>query len=473
MIKSEKFIEYEDSNWKLVFSSKGMGIKSAVLKKYFDKNKSTKTFNLKAKNGLFFETKIKNLKKKLDFEIKKVGDNQLVGIANYQGMKIKKTILINSSTYSLDTSVSVTNISDFFTGISNTLVTDLDRSLSASLFTGQFNTQQIYVLYNGSQEDEERIVIQAKDVEEEAGNLQEQHSFNKVNLAAVGTQYFTQAFIDKSKVIPEVKATVDHEKNIISSQINHNILSDVDEFSINYVSFVGPKDMDILNKLDSRASGIIDFGWFSFIGKYILKFLKVFYKATQNWGIAVVLLTLVVRLLLLPLTIASFRSTKKMQAVQPRIKEIKEKFKDDPQRLNQETMKLFRENKVNPLGGCLPMLLQLPIFVAFYQVLGQSIELYQAPFAFWIEDLSQKDPYYVLPVLTGAALFLQQKLTPTAMDPTQQKVMMIMPLMFIAFMINFPSGLNLYIFVSTLFGVTQSFVMMKDKRQKVPQLVEM
>jgi YidC/Oxa1 family membrane protein insertase len=163
------------------------------------------------------------------------------------------------------------------------------------------------------------------------------------------------------------------------------------------------------------------------------------------------------------------KSMKEMQKLQPKIQALKEKYKDDQQKLNQEQMALFKAHKVNPAGGCLPMLVQLPVFIALYAVLGNSIELFHAPFFGWIQDLSTKDPFYVYPVLMGLAMLLQQKMTPNAgVDPTQQKMMYFMPVIFTFMMINLPSGLTLYIFVSTLLGVAQQMAL-KDKQNAIAQ----
>jgi YidC/Oxa1 family membrane protein insertase len=159
---------------------------------------------------------------------------------------------------------------------------------------------------------------------------------------------------------------------------------------------------------------------------------------------------------------------KAMQNLQPQITALKEKYKDDMQRFGQEQMALFKTHKVNPAGGCLPMLVQLPVFIALYAVLGNSIELYHAPFIGWIHDLSSKDPYYVLPVLMGISMFVQQKLTPNpGMDPTQQKILLIMPVVFSFIMISLPSGLTLYIFLSTLLGILQQTLMGRDHTKSV------
>jgi YidC/Oxa1 family membrane protein insertase len=168
----------------------------------------------------------------------------------------------------------------------------------------------------------------------------------------------------------------------------------------------------------------------------------------------------------------SFKSMKAMQQIQPHVQVLREKHKDDPMTLNKEMMALMKENKANPLGGCLPMLLQIPIFFALYKVIGSSVELYQSPFFGWIQDLSAHDKFYVLPVLMGISMFLQQKLTPmTTLDPTQAKIMMFLPVVFSLFMLNLPSGLTLYMFVSTVFGIIQQKLMLGNTQAKTPVLV--
>ena len=190
--------------------------------------------------------------------------------------------------------------------------------------------------------------------------------------------------------------------------------------------------------------------------------LRAFYGMVGNWGVAIICLTLVVRILVLPANIYSYKSMRAMQVIQPQIKALREKFKDDQVKQQQEMMALMKAHKVNPVGSCLPVLLQFPIFIALYQVLGNSIELYQAPFGLWIHDLSLKDPFYILPVLMGLTMFVQQKITPNTMDPAQAKVMLMMPLLFTFFMVSLPSGLTLYMLVGAIFSVAQQMYFMKQ-----------
>ena len=216
------------------------------------------------------------------------------------------------------------------------------------------------------------------------------------------------------------------------------------------------KNYDHLTNLGDNLHQSVDFGFFGIIAVPILRGLQFFYDLIPNYGIAIILLTLVIRMLLFPLQFKSFKSMKQMQKIQPELTKLREKFKDDPQRMQKETMALFKKAGANPLGGCLPLVLQMPVFFAFYQVLYNSVELVGAPFILWITDLSIKDPYYVLPLFMGVAFFFQTKLNPSASaDPTQKKIMMFMPIIFCFFMKDLPAGLNLYIAVSTVFGIAQ------------------
>jgi len=222
------------------------------------------------------------------------------------------------------------------------------------------------------------------------------------------------------------------------------------------------KNYDALKGLGDKLELAVDFGFFGILAVPLLRGLQFFYDFIPNYGLAIILLTLFIRTLMFPLQFKSFKSMKKMQNIQPELKKLKEKFKDDPQRMQKETMELFKRAGANPLGGCLPLVAQMPIFFAFYKVLYSAVELVGAPFVLWISDLSIKDPYYVLPVLMAATMLLQQKFQPsTTADPAQQKIMMIMPVVFGFIMKDLPAGLVLYIFVSTLYGIIQQLLVYK------------
>jgi len=231
-----------------------------------------------------------------------------------------------------------------------------------------------------------------------------------------------------------------------------------------YSIYIGPKDLDVLRDTGHFLEKSIDLGWFGFIAKPLLVVLKFFYRYTHNYGIAIIILTILIKVLFHPLTRKQMESMRQMQKLQPKMKDIREKFKDDKERLNREVMDLYRTHKINPLGGCWPMLLQIPVFFALYKALLNSIELRHAPFMFWIQDLSEKDPCYITPIIMGATMFLQQKMTPAAGDPNQQKMMTFMPLIFTFMFLNFPSGLVLYWLVNNVLTIGQQFVSQRRKQ---------
>jgi YidC/Oxa1 family membrane protein insertase len=224
---------------------------------------------------------------------------------------------------------------------------------------------------------------------------------------------------------------------------------------VEYRLFFGPKGLDILKAQGQGLEKALALGWFTPIAKPLLYVLKYFYKYTHNYGIAIIIITLIIKILFFPLTHKSYKSMKDMQKLQPKMAELKEKHKDDRDTLNRSIMELYRTHKVNPLGGCLPMIVQIPVFFALYKSLMFSIELRHAPFMLWITDLSAKDPYYITPVIMGVTMFIQQKMTPTSMDPMQAKMMLALPVVFTFMFLNFPSGLVLYWLVNNILTIAQ------------------
>lgn len=222
------------------------------------------------------------------------------------------------------------------------------------------------------------------------------------------------------------------------------------------------KNYDYLLGFDNQLDLSIDFGIFGIFAVPILKAMQMLYTYVGNYGVAIILLTIVIRLATYPLQAKSFRSMKKMQVLQPEIAKLKEKYADDPMKQQKETMELFKRSGASPLGGCLPMVLQIPIFIAFYQAISNSVELVGSPFYFWLTDLSAKDPYYILPAIMGITMLVQTKLNPsTSADPNQQKIMYIMPIVFIFIMKDLPAGLNLYFTVSNILGIAQQLYVYK------------
>ena len=225
--------------------------------------------------------------------------------------------------------------------------------------------------------------------------------------------------------------------------------------------YVGPKEQ---SRIRDPAEGLIltvDYGWLTPVSSPLFWILQKINDYVGNWGWSIILLTLLVKIVFYPLSAASYKSMAKMKKLQPRLKTLKERYGDDKQKLNQEMMQIYKTEKINPLGGCLPILIQIPVFIALYWVLLESVELRQAPFALWLQDLSRADPFYVLPILMGASMFAQQLLNPTPLDALQKNIMMSLPIVFTIFFLWFPSGLVLYWLVNNVLSIAQQWYITK------------
>lgn len=226
--------------------------------------------------------------------------------------------------------------------------------------------------------------------------------------------------------------------------------------SLSITLWVGPEIQDKMAAVAPHLDLTVDYGWLWFISQPLFKLLKWIHSFLGNWGFSIIAITFIVRGIMYPLTKAQYTSMAKMRMLQPKIQAMRERLGDDKQRMSQEMMALYKAEKVNPLGGCFPLLVQMPIFLALYYMLMGSVELRHAPFALWIHDLSAQDPYYILPILMGATMFIIQKMSPTTLtDPMQQKIMTFMPVIFTVFFLWFPSGLVLYYIVSNLVTILQ------------------
>ncbi|NWG04028.1 MAG: membrane protein insertase YidC [Syntrophaceae bacterium] len=228
-----------------------------------------------------------------------------------------------------------------------------------------------------------------------------------------------------------------------------------------YQIYLGPKEIDRLKGLGVGAEKLVDFGWFTIVAKPLIWFLKLTNKITGNFGIDIIILSILIKIVFLPLTQISMKSMKEMQKVQPEMNRLKEQYKNDKARLQQEIMLLYKRRKINPMSGCLPMLIQIPVFIALYNALQYTIEMRHAPFFLWIRDLAAKDPIYITPLIMGGTMVLQQKMTPTAADPTQAKMFLLMPVMFTFLFLNFPSGLVLYWLVNNVLSIAHQYYLNK------------
>lgn len=378
-------------------------------------------------------------------------------------LRLTKTFTMVPDSYAVDLEIQIQNLSD------EKLVDQLGISFYFKPYSDtntSYNQSQLTFCNRGALK-----YFQPKDLKPE--------SIPKPPYDWVGYEnnYFIQAIIplseDGYQIVPRV---LDPENKLIQTVYltDPMELAKDETKSVKIRLYAGPKKIERLSQAGHNLSDAVDYGWFSFLAKPLLVSLKWFYSFTHNYGIAIILLTFIIKLIFWPLTHKSYTSMQKMKKVQPKIAQVREKFKDDREKLNQELMQLYKTHKVNPMGGCLPMALQIPVFFALYRMLNAAVDLRHEPFMLWINDLTAPDRLHVgfsvdlpvlgtltgIPVLTvlmGITMFFQQKMTPTSGDPRQEKIMLIMPVMFTFFFINFPSGLVLYWFVNNILSIIQQY----------------
>jgi YidC/Oxa1 family membrane protein insertase len=441
----EKTFSYEDENVKWEITSRGMAFQNFVLKKYLNKDKKVVVF---AENSRTFISVLNS--KEVLFDLNKVTETQYIGTAFVDGTNIKRTLTYNKESMSFDIQTEFDVTPKSFT----TVITDIKHKVdTGNFFMPSFDVHNF--LYKNNE----------KVISEHISGLRDGESLNisasLVSLASIGTQYFAQGLVDRSDILPNIQMLVQGQE--VKLNVNYD-LQDAKVTKLINKAFIGPKLVETLQKVDPLMPEVMDYGMFGFISKVLLSLMKFLYGIMGNWGLAIIALTIIMRLIMLPFNIVSFKSARAMQKIQPELQAVREKYKNDPMAVNRETMALMKAHNANPLSSCLPMLIQIPVFFALWKTIGSSIEIYQQPFFLWITDLSTHDKFFVLPVLMGITMYLQQKMTPTTMDPTQQKILNFMPILFSLFMLSLPSGLTLYNFVSSLFGVAQQYFLLKDNK---------
>jgi len=439
-LKDVKDIKVENELFLAVLSSKGGTVKSWELKKFKD-SKGVQVVLLKNPGALpalgigsssNFDLSGVNFKVTGDdLKLDKVNDHGSV-VFEYakDNISVRRTYTFYSNTYKVDIEDEVSGIPEYWI----TLGSDF----------GIYEKEGGYTHIGP-------VLLSETDLEElKPKKLQkETMAFrNDLKWIAQEDKYFFSALVPASPV-EEARAWMYKDSPVITFKAKPG--------TNKFYLYAGPKDHDKLASMNLGLEHIINFGFFSIIARPLFWILKFFYSFLGNYGWAIILLTIVTRVPFIPLINKSQKSMKKLQEIQPKMAEVREKHKKDPQRMQKEMTELYKKHKVNPVGGCLPMLLQIPVFFALYKVLLITIELRGAPFMLWITDLSVKDPYYILPVVMGVTMLIQQKMTPSSMDPKQAKLMMLMPIVFTFMFLTFASGLVLYWLVNNVFGIIQQF----------------
>lgn len=380
---------------------------------------------------------------------------KLIATSNY-GLEIEKKYVFKKDSYLIDLVVVVKNKSEH--------PLQGDPSLYQVNSPYQKKTAINRFLFSGPAFYLNNELNEIKSKEFEDGAISHKGDFDWV--AYEGTYFMAGILPEKGKTST---FTMSGTEKLTTTKLTGEMdtISPGGEQVYSYRLFYGPKKLSMLQEIGYNLDKSVNFGWFDIIAKPTLKLLNVFYGFFKNYGVAIILVTIIFKAVFWPITQKGLKSMKNMQKLQPKMAKIKEKYKNDPAEMNREVMNLYKTYKVNPLGGCLPMLLQIPVFFALYKVLLQCIELRHAPFMLWITDLSAPDrlwlgfeiPYLggfpVLTILMGASMFIQQKLTPTSADPTQARIMLLLPVVFTFMFLNFASGLVLYWFVNNLLSILQ------------------
>jgi YidC/Oxa1 family membrane protein insertase len=381
--------------------------------------------------------------------------NRLTLSQTYPGqVKVEKVFTFNPDRYSFELEVRVYNLST--APINQKALLSWHEYVDPKVETDSYTH-------------EGPVVYVAKTIErEEVKKIEKEKLFGPdVSWGGFETKYFIAAMIPQNPSLSSLTVSRDAQ-NLVSTSLKgpKNLIPSGQAGIFSYTFFLGPKDYNIL-KAQGEGVGLdnaIDFGsWMKWLAMPMLIILKYINNFVNNYGLAIIILTILIKVIFWPLGNKSYQSMKEMQKLQPKMVELREKFKDDKQKMSQETMALYKAHKVNPMGGCLPMLIQIPVFFGLYKTLLYAIELRHAPFFWWIQDLSAKDPYYITPIIMGATMFIQQKMSPPAGDPMQQKIMLLLPVIFTVLFLNFPSGLVIYWLFNNVLSIGQQYYILKKK----------
>ena len=376
-----------------------------------------------------------------------------------QGIRIRTEFLFYADKYEIGLSVTVANESDYV----------IDDTLLFNIAHVPQEMRRSYGSFEGM-----ALLLGNKLEEVKESKIQGKQFLDQISWIAYEEPYFMTAIISENDKKATAKGAVLPDGEIRISYIPSPFNLGKNESTIrNFTLYLGPRDLYILKTLNKNLEKAVNFGWFDIIAKPLLVALRFFNKYLSNYGLSIILLTILIKILFWPLTRKSYQSMKEMRKLQPMMAKLREKYKNNKQEMNKQLMGLYKTYKINPMGGCLPMLVQMPVFFAFYRILPNSIELRHAPFVLWVNDLSAPErlfsfpftiplmaPPYGIPILTllmGASMFLQQKMTPMTGDPAQAKMMMLLPVVFTFLFINFPSGLVLYWLVNNILSIAQQY----------------
>ena len=381
------------------------------------------------------------------------GALRLVGVVD--NLRVVRELTFNADSYLIKEKIRLINAGDQPRSVRVSYTVASDASNAAG---GRYDSMRVAWDNDGSlSEESSSKTLESTGVQ----------ATGKIYWAGAMSTYFLSAVLPGETNNVTVKGLL--QKTVYRTAVEEpeNLLAPGQEKELTVSYWLGPKDRTQLLAVSDQLAKSIDLGMFSIIAKGLLWLLEFFHKYVHNWGVAIILLTIVIKAVFWPLTAKSYASMEKMKKLQPMMTAIREKYKDNKELMNKEVMALYKTYGVNPASGCVPILVQLPVFFGLYQALLTSIELRHAPFItylpgtdmIWLADLSAKDPYFITPIIMGVTMFLQQKMSPPATDPTQQKVMMFLPIIFTALFLNFPTGLVVYWLVNNILSIFQQWRM--------------
>lgn len=452
-VVEEKFFALQVRKFNASLSTFGMGLKNVELNEFLDRAGHKVKIGDDSNTGLF-AMRMTGQTTPLTFDIKKINDFEYQGTHKSQGLEIVRTLKFADGSYDVKSEITVKAGSEEAAKGLEIVMPDKVVTATSNHFLFPSYDHQDFVLKHSGKIETVNYSMAKEDFIK---------SFPAGSMLSMGSQYFTAAVVDKSDLIPEIFSSASVKESKSLGGLKYVPVQVKEDLNLKQTFYVGPKVVETLRSADAEFVEAMNYGMFGFLAHPLLTLMKWLHQLVGNWGFAIILLTLVVRMIVLPFNLMSFKSMKAMQKIQPLLQSIREKYKNDPMAMNRETMAVMKLHKANPLSGCLPMLIQIPVFFALYRVIASSIEIYQQPFMGWITDLSLHDRFFVLPILMGITMFVQQKITPTTMDPAQAKILLFMPILFTGLMIFLPSGLTLYMFVSALFGIIQQYFFMRTK----------
>ena len=380
---------------------------------------------------------------------------QLVLESEQGGVKLTKIYTFKRGDYTIDIKHEVTNNSGAPVNPSLylQLVRDGNKPEGESRFYSTFTGPAVFT------EEEKFQKLDFKKIEDgKASHATKSDS----GWIALVQHYFVSAFIPPQGVKREIfTKKVDTNMYAVGTILPVGMIAPGATATVDTRLYSGPEESAVLEKIAPGLELVKDYGWLTIVAKPIFWLMTQIHKLLGNWGWTIIMLTVLIKLAFFPLSAASYRSMAKMKTVTPKMQAIRERFKSDPAKMNQAMMELYRTEKINPLGGCLPIVVQIPVFIALYWVLLASVEMRNAPWLGWIHDLASPDPYYILPIVMAISMFIQTKLNPTPPDPVQAKVMMFMPIVFSVMFFFFPAGLVLYWVVNNVLSIAQQWVITK------------